>query len=483
VLTALVIGARVFLAGVFAVAAVTKLADRAGTGRAVGEFGAPERAVGALAIALPLAELTVAGLLLPASTAVVGAFGAVTLLALFTSAIAWTLARGRTPDCHCFGQLHSAPASRRTLARNSALFALALFALAGSMVDEPPSAVAWLGDLAPAETLALTLAAVTAAVMGVGTVAVVSLLRSYGRVLTRLERVEVALARAGFDLSSFDEMPELGLEPGTRAPELALRSSDGGEVRLESLLAPGAPALLVFTSPGCAPCRALLPTAVEWQRSYADALTIAFVTDGPAEDAAAEASEHRLGRVLLDPDRRVYDAYEANGTPSAVLVAPDGTIASWVASGADWITQLVEGTVSGGPGEGLPVGTKAPALELPALAGGTMSTSDLRGRDALLLFWNPRCGFCRSMREALGEWETSANGVHPRLVVVSSGDAESTREEGFRSQVLLDEDFAAGAAFGANGTPMAVLIDAEGRIASPVVAGAEAVLALAQGRR
>jgi hypothetical protein len=83
------------------------------------------------------------------------------------------------------------------------------------------------------------------------------------------------------------------------------------------------------------------------------------------------------------------------------------------------------------------------------------------------------------MRDELLAWESSANGVHPRLVIVSSGDAESTREEGFRSQVLLDADFTASAAFGANGTPMAVRLDADGRIASPVVAGADAVLALA----
>jgi thiol-disulfide isomerase/thioredoxin len=106
----------------------------------------------------------------------------------------------------------------------------------------------------------------------------------------------------------------------------------------------------------------------------------------------------------------------------------------------------------------------------------------LRGRNTLLLFWNPDCGFCRAMHDDLLSWERSANGVTPRLVVVSSGDEPSTRAEGFRSLVLLDEDFAAGTAFNANGTPMAVLVDAEGRIASLVAAGPEAVLALADGR-
>jgi hypothetical protein len=76
-------------------------------------------------------------------------------------------------------------------------------------------------------------------------------------------------------------------------------------------------------------------------------------------------------------------------------------------------------------------------------------------------------------------WEASTNGHGPRLVVVSSGDEHSTRAEGFRSTVLLDDGDVAGAAFGAGGTPMAVLLDAEGRVASPLVAGAEAALELA----
>jgi len=45
--------------------------------------------------------------------------------------------------------------------------------------------------------------------------------------------------------------------------------------------------------------------------------------------------------------------------------------------------------------------------------------------------------------------------------------------------VLLDESFAAGAAFSANGTPMAVLIDADGRVASGLTVGGDAILALA----
>jgi hypothetical protein len=70
-------------------------------------------------------------------------------------------------------------------------------------------------------------------------------------------------------------------------------------------------------------------------------------------------------------------------------------------------------------------------------------------------------------------------GVGAQFVVGWSGDEESKRTGGFRSRVLLDADFSAGTAFQANGTPMAGLLDADGRIASAVVAGADAVLELA----
>jgi hypothetical protein len=50
---------------------------------------------------------------------------------------------------------------------------------------------------------------------------------------------------------------------------------------------------------------------------------------------------------------------------------------------------------------------------------------------------------------------------------------------GLRSLVVLDPGFQAGAAFGAGGTPMGILIDTTGRIASNLAAGAQAVLALA----
>ena len=60
---------------------------------------------------LPAAELATAAALLFAATARWGALAALLLLAAFIFGLTRALRRGETPDCHCFGQVHSEPAS------------------------------------------------------------------------------------------------------------------------------------------------------------------------------------------------------------------------------------------------------------------------------------------------------------------------------------------------------------------------------------
>ncbi len=474
---------RVLLAAVFAVAGAAKLADRTGTVKAVVEFGGPRRLAPAIAIGLPLIELLVAGLLLIPSTAAVGAAAALILLVLFTAVVGRSLVRGDAPECHCFGQLHSSPAGGRTLARNGVLAALAAVALVGSLSDDVASPVAWLTRLDAAELIAVAVSAAALAVLGMGTIAFVSLMRSYGAVLVRLDRIEATLADAGIEVDHSEDAPRIGLEPGTPAPWFLATTPAGSGLSRDDLLTAGLPLLLLFTSPDCGPCAALLPDAARWQREHAGELTVAFASDGSAEAVGAEAGEFELDHVLVDEGAELYASFNANGTPSAVLISPDGSIASWVASGREAIETLLEQALETPEGaEGLPVGTEAPEIELRSLDGDVVPVSALRGRDTVLLFWNPGCGFCRSMHEGLLAWEAAANGDTPQLVIVSSGDEEETRQDGFGSLVLLDDAFTAGSAFGADGTPMAVLVDAEGKVASDVVAGAEAVLALTNRR-
>jgi hypothetical protein len=87
------------------------------------------------------------------------------------------------------------------------------------------------------------------------------------------------------------------------------------------------------------------------------------------------------------------------------------------------------------------------------------------------------------MLDGLKAWETTPPVGAPQLLVVSRGTVEANRAQGLRSPVVLDQGFTVGRAFGAEGTPMAVLVDSNGTIASQVVAGAAAILALARGEQ
>jgi thiol-disulfide isomerase/thioredoxin len=131
----------------------------------------------------------------------------------------------------------------------------------------------------------------------------------------------------------------------------------------------------------------------------------------------------------------------------------------------------------------LPLGEPAPEVKLADLEGTTVELKDFRGQEALVLFWNPGCGFCQQMLPEIKQWEENRPEGAPRLLFVSAGTEEANREMKLSSKVVLDQQFAAGRAFGASGTPSAVLVDAEGRIASEVAVGAPAVLDLAGASR
>jgi hypothetical protein len=95
-----------------------------------------------------------------------------------------------------------------------------------------------------------------------------------------------------------------------------------------------------------------------------------------------------------------------------------------------------------------------------------------------MLFWNPTCGFCRRMLSDLQAWEAEPDAMSPQLVLISTGTAEANQAQGLSSAILLDNGFATGFAYGAKGTPSAILLDAEGKVASPLVVGASAIMPL-----
>src|SRR5829696_3518040 len=337
--------ARLILALVFLVAGVTKLADRAGSRQAITDFGLPAQLAALLGILLPLAELAVAAALLPASTAWWGALGALALLLAFIAGIGVNLARGRKPDCHCFGQLHSAPAGWATLLRNGVLAAVASFILWQGREGAGPSAVRWIAALSSVQLLALVGGLLVLGLLVLEGWFLVHLLRQNGRLLVRLEALEQRVASGDAAPPEAEEapqaMPETGLPVGTEAPGFSLWGLYGETLMLEALRARGKPVMLLFTDPNCGPCTSLLPEIGRWQQEHGERLTISLISRGTPEENRTKSAEHGLTGVLLQRDWEVSEAYQVEGTPSAVVVESEGKIGSHLSAGPDAIRSLM----------------------------------------------------------------------------------------------------------------------------------------------
>ena len=136
---------------------------------------------------------------------------------------------------------------------------------------------------------------------------------------------------------------------------------------------------------------------------------------------------------------------------------------------------------------GLPVGSMAPAFELPDLAGAHRRLAEFRGRQLLLMFFNPRCDFCTRMAPQLAALAPEGRDGQPLPLVVSTGEAEANRQlvqtHQIRCPVVLQKEMEVASQYQAHGTPMGYLIDEAGAIASELAVGAPALLALARAQR
>jgi thiol-disulfide isomerase/thioredoxin len=325
--------ARLVLAVVFALAAVAKLADRDRSEDAVANLGIPDRLAPTIAWLLPVAELAVAAVLVPASTARLGAVGAAALLVAFSLVVALNLRAGNTPNCHCFGQLGAKKIGPGTLVRNGFLAGLAVVVLAAGPGVSAGTPAEWFADLRGMEQAGVMVALALLAVIAGLCWAVASLLRQQGRLLLRLDEIELMVK----DRSEYP-----GLEIGSVAPSFALASVVSGQtLTLEALLAPGRPVALVFVDPNCRPCRKMLPDVPRWTKEHADRLTIVVITAGDPVAARRKAEEVGLPELLVQDRREVVEAYRTTATPSAVLVGPDQRIASPVVAGGGDIFKLL----------------------------------------------------------------------------------------------------------------------------------------------
>ncbi|MCA9833610.1 MAG: redoxin domain-containing protein [Thermomicrobiales bacterium] len=267
---------------------------------------------------------------------------------------------------------------------------------------------------------------------------------------------------------------------GDRAPGFSLPDSDGTPVTLDDLRARGKPVVLFFTDPRCGPCFELLPDIGGWQRTYSDHLTLALVSSGDADTNAAMVQGYGISTVLRQQDIEVVLGYNLAQAPAAVLISPEG----FVMAGPRYGVHAARALMAEALGLTVPPtpirqvqevhrGDMAPSVRLPDLYGAIVDLDSYRGWPTMLLFWNPGCSFCAALLADVQAYERLEQ--RPNILVISRGPIGLNSALGFVSPVVIDEGKVLGKTFGATGTPAALVLDVDGRVATPVARGLDQV--------
>lgn len=292
---------RIVLGCVFLVSGTGKLWDLRGTRQALSDFGVPDAFTHQGSRIFPGLELLVGFGLFFDATYRLAAAGASTLSVIFVLGIANLLRQGRTPPCHCFGVVQSAPVGPSTLIR-AMLLAVAGLACAGG----------------PSSTL--TPSIIAHALLGSCALLVIS------------SASNLALWKK---LNPIDQNHKI-LDVGQRLP--ALRLFDGEW--LNDVLTPQIRNLIIITTPGCGPCKELKPHFNRWRKAVKGCLRILELETSyaqPKQDDLSGSQKRYISHAEL--------GRLASGTPSALLVDDKGVLLSAPVVGSEQIEALLRVTL------------------------------------------------------------------------------------------------------------------------------------------
>src|SRR3954471_19802346 len=128
---------------------------------------------------------------------------------------------------------------------------------------------------------------------------------------------------------------------------------------------------------------------------------------------------------------------------------------------------------------GLAPGTAAPEFRLPRLDGGEATLADYAGRRLLLVFSDPSCAPCMALLPRLSE---AVKQTDVAVLVISRGDADVNQRKLAEAQVnlpvALQAHWEISRLYAKFVTPVAYLIDEQGRIAADPAEGGTAILTL-----
>lgn len=417
---------------------------------------------------MPWGEIALGILLLVASgwLLVVAAAATLLLFLAYLGIIARALGFTEKVSCNCFGKLGEQGVTRRTLVRNAVLVATASLATVAAMLwvsvpvtvaGAPGATLAWLAMAALAGAVALL-------VLGHGSAATPS--------TTRLQ--------AGSTLPWFTF-----LDATTRTP---VRIQETGDDKT----------LLLFVSLGCGSCLRLLEDLDTLRAGHPDVTIRPVLSETWAGDPATWEPESMRTDALLDPHGNVINLL-VQWTPTAILVDRDGKLLADPVVGEGEVRSLIAST-SAAPApdpepEPAPAGDPAPEPEPPARVeepdddefayerkpipqalvvdadGEPRTLHELTSRTAaLLVSINCLCGTSREAAASVERWRERLPQLEVRLL--SSMKPESLPDE-LRPEGAVAYDHA-GLAQGAldlHGSPVAILLGADGLLAGGPVHG------------
>lgn len=476
---------RLFLAAIFGLAGIAKLADFSGTQKATTGFGVPKALALPLSVLLIAAELTVSALLLFNSASWYGAIGAAALLGVFVVGMLIQIGKGNAPDCHCFGQIKSEPVGIPSVVRNLVFLVPAVVLIYRGPFDQGTAVTSL--DRSSIQTILLLVLVLLAA-------AAIDYLRKIitkqDEIVRRIDLLELVAADSATVNREDAGSPNDGLPIGALLPEYSLADLDGARISSTSL-GKQRPAILMFVSATCEPCSALMPQLLKWKDELSSHADLIFVSSGDAKE-----NEKKFGRdvaLYLDDNREFAKAVSARWTPSAMIVREDGRVASHIAAGDEAITELFSKAIpslTSGSTEPIllstekpfpttaKVGDVVPEFSVETIAGDQISSKQLKGARTMFLFWGVDCPHCVAMAADFRKWETSKNGDSPNVIVFSDGDLPTVEDLEINSPLILEPGRKVAGTLGMYGTPSAILVDEEGRFASETAISAPHIWAL-----
>lgn len=485
---------RILLAGIFALAGIAKFLDLKGSRKAFMDFGVPPGLAMPGAIALSVAEIAIAAMFLSIETSWYAAIGASFLLLLFIIQMSYQMARGNAPDCHCFGQIHSAPVSATSIVRNIIFAVPAVFLVIHGEGNQGFSLLDPRVDL-----MQLVFGAAVVALLFAVIFTLLKISQQQTEIMRRIELMEL-IARDGAHVEREDVVsPHDGLPIGAVVADFELPDLNGKTVSLADIKSAGKPVLFFYVGPSCSPCKALVPEFETWQRDLADKLQIVFLSSGTTQENIEKIGGDVEKTILVQKHREVADLFKAQWTPTAVLMDANGRIASHAAAGDTAIRELIEKiSVEDITREFVyfvpshnghthartdKIGTNVPEISVADISGREITSDFFKGKQTLVTFWSTTCPHCTNMLESLREWDALKADDAPNLILFSDGDGSEDATFGLSSPVVHDPGHKTANGFGMFGTPSAVLIDERGRFMTETAVGAPDIWSLIGKRK